>query len=420
MKFWQSFSKIFIAFSLCLMVWKCEDPINSDLGHGDLNIDTLSFSMIDFKGYSVAPNLSSSDRLYLGKKANLHVPISFVRIGDAFKITSDSTISSVWDFYYDSTVVIDSLHFILYSNDSIVSQNSNVNLYFSPDSQFDENSSNFLDFSNFSTDDWEMLGTPSILTKIDSLGAYESAEYIWEIDTLLSLLSDTLDSNLTRTFAIKLAQDDTNFMEFFSEEATTGEKDPKIIMYYTQTTSSGDSISIDTNSVKIFSSGDLTIIDPTDFISDTTYIDLGNGIGSRGILNFPFIEETLPIGSVIRSANLILNYDTTLSASNHNIVIDPIEGDSVDINSMIVYQDDPLISVGYPYRVSSYISNGQCIISIKNIIQNLNLGNIDNFGFKLVSNEKNDPFEVVFFNKKSNNIDARLEIIFVTNNNGNN
>ena len=37
-----------------------------------------------------------------------------------------------------------------------------------------------------------------------------------------------------------------------------------------------------------------------------------------------------------------------------------------------------------------------------------------------VSDEKNDPFEVVFFNKKSNNIDARLEIIFVTNNNGNN
>ena len=72
------------------------------------------------------------------------------------------------------------------------------------------------------------------------------------------------DSGTTRTFAIKYPNNDSNYIELFSEEATTGDKDPKIVMSYRKTNmSSSDSTTIDTLSTSIFSSADLSIFDPT-------------------------------------------------------------------------------------------------------------------------------------------------------------
>ena len=44
----------------------------------------------------------------------------------------------------------------------------------------------------------------------------------------MSLLSD---SGVTRTFALKFANSDSNFMELFSEEASIEEKDPKVVLF---------------------------------------------------------------------------------------------------------------------------------------------------------------------------------------------
>jgi hypothetical protein len=45
-------------------------------------------------------------------------------------------------------------------------------------------------------------------------------------------------------------------------------------------------------------------------------------------------------------------------------------------------------------------------------MQNITLGNVTNLGFKLIANEKNNPFESIWFDKGQT---MRLEIVYVTN-----
>ena len=40
------------------------------------------------------------------------------------------------------------------------------------------------------------------------------------------------DSGITRTFSIEYTDNDSNYIELFSEEATTGDKDPKVVLFY--------------------------------------------------------------------------------------------------------------------------------------------------------------------------------------------
>ena len=402
--------------SLIFIVYNCsEDPLTSDLDHSGLDIDTLTIYDINTLKYNVAPNLGTNERLYLGNKNDLDIPVSFIEIAN----------SLYWSFPFDSTIVVDSLRFITYSKDSLLSIGSTPNLFFHPDSQFDENSSTYLDFSGFSNSEWHNLGQPYLRTNSESdtssdiYGDYLFTELVWDIDTLLTVLADTLDSNqvwskpdLVRSFAMQFVNSDSNFIELFSEEATTGERDPKIVMYFRRTYDSGDSTIIDTTSGIVYSNGDLSIIEPDEIVSDENFIWLSNGLGLRSVLNIPIAENFLPAGSAIRSADLILTYDTTLTSSDYNVILDPIESDSLSVDTVNVYDSDPYEALGYPYRVSTDAENGLCILSLKDIMQNITLGNVTNLGFKLIANEKNDPFESIWFDKGQT---MRLEIVYVTN-----
>ena len=110
--------------------------------------------------------------------------------------------------------------------------------------------------------DWYNLGQPSIINNTDTNNAYTYSELIWEIDTLAQVLADTAPS-VTRTFVIKFDNNDSNFIELFSEEASIEEKDPKVILFYRKTNIfTDDSVSIDFLSNSIYSSADLSIFDP--------------------------------------------------------------------------------------------------------------------------------------------------------------
>ena len=391
-------------FILSISSWQCEDNrIEADLSHLPLSMDTVSIDLISFSSYRIAPNLGSNDRLYLGTKNGLDVPVAFVEISDHFS----------WNYYFDSTVTFDSLHFILYSNDSLLTQSSTPNLYFKSDSQFNESKSTYLDFEGFTTADWEDLGLPIVNVNTDTSGLFKSTELVWDIDTLMQSLSDTLDSALVRSFAIQLTPNNTNFMELFSEEATTGEKDPKIIMYYRHTSLSGDSTIIDTTSATIYSSGDLSIIDPGSIDTESINLGLSNGIGLRSLVSISFDSSSIPEGSLIRKALFSLPIDTSGSSDGYNIIVDPID-ESVD-TADVVFETDPYLGIGYPYRISSDIENGMFIVSLKNFLQNITLGNETNLGFKVVSNEKNDPFESINFDIKNEFTKPILEIIYVAN-----
>ena len=117
---------------LIALVYNCsEDPLTSEFQNSGLGIDTLTVSSISSQNYNIAPNIGTNERLYLGSKNGLEVPVSFIQISN----------SLYWNYFFDSTIVVDSLRFFLYSNDSLLEAGSVPNLYFESDSQFDENSS---------------------------------------------------------------------------------------------------------------------------------------------------------------------------------------------------------------------------------------------------------------------------------------
>ena len=392
-------------FILSISSWQCEDnPIEADLSHLSLSVITLSIDSISVSSYWVAPNLGSNERLYLGTKNGLDVPVAFVGISDHF----------YWDYYFDSTVTFDSLHFILYSNDSLLTQSSTPNLYFKSDSQFNESKSTYLDFEGFTTADWEDLGLPIVNVNTDTNALFTHTELVWDIMSIDSMLMDTVDSNLIRNFAIQLTNRDTNFIELLSREATSGEKDPKVKMYFRQNIEvSEDSTFRDTLNVTIYSFGDISIIDPGSINTESTNLGLSNGIGLRSLVSISFDSVSLLEGSLIRKAQLTLPIDTSASSEGYNIIVDPID-ESVD-TADVVFETDPYTGIGYPYRVSSDTEDGLFIISLKSFLQNITLGNETNLGFKVVANEKNDPFESIHFDLENESVKPILEIIYVAN-----
>ena len=408
-------------------VWHCsENPIQSDLSHSTIYLDTLTIREISGTNYWVAPNLGSNEKLYLGTKNGLNVPVSFIEI--------ETPSPNYWNYYYDSTITIDSLHFKLYTNDSLLGLKEVLLpfLYFKSGFHFDESENTYLDFSGFTISDWIELGSPrikintvkdTVFTSDDSIMTisdnYLSTELVWDIMSIIDNLTFSKNNNNNtplistgeRTFAIYNPQID--YFEAFSEEATTGEKDPKVLMYYRRSVITGDSTTIDTTSATIYSSGDLSIIEPNVMVLDSTKLGLSNGMGLRSVMNISFSSDILPAGSIIRSADLILPVDTILSAPSYTVILDPIDADSSAIDSASVYEKDPYIGIGYPYRASSDSENDLFIVSIKNILQNIVLQNETILGFKVVSNEKNDPFESIWFDLHHSSVQPKVEIIYV-------
>ena len=363
-------------FILSISSWQCEDNrIEADLSHLPLSMDTVSIDSISFSSYRVAPNLGSNDRLYLGTKNSLDVPLSFIGIKDNY----------YWSHSLDSTVTVDSLHFILYSSDSLLTQTSTPNLFFNSDSQFNESKSTYLDFVGYSVADWESIGQPNVIVNTDTSGIFTYTELVWDIMSIDSMLTDTVDSNLIRNFAIQMINSDTNFIELFSREASLGDgaMDPKVKMYYRQNIEiDEDSTFLDTANVTIYSFGDISIIDPGPIDTESINLGLSNGIGLRSLVSISFDSASID--------------------------------ESVD-TADVVFETDPYLSIGYPYRISSDIENGMFIISLKSFLQNITLGNETNLGFKVVSNEKNDPFESINFDIVNESAKPILEIIYVAN-----
>ena len=427
MKIRVSILKILGVLFFTFTIWHCsENPIQSDLSHSTLYLDTLTIREISGTNYWVAPNLGSNEKLYLGTKNGLNVPVSFIEI--------ETPNPNYWKYHYDSTITIDSLHFKLYTNDSLLDLKEVLlpNLYFKSGFHFDESENTYLDFTGFTISDWIELGSPrikintikdTVFSSDDSIMTvsenFLSTELVWDIMSVIDDLTISKNNNNNtafsstgeRTFAIYNPQID--YFEAFSEEATTGEKDPKVLMYYRQYVITDDSTNIDTTVATIYSNGDLSIIEPNLISLDSTKLGLSNGMGLRSVMNISFSSDILPAGSIIRSADLILPVDTILSASSYTVILDPFDVDSAAIDSASVYEKDPFIGIGYPYRASSDSEKDLFSVSIKNILQNIALENETIFGFKVVANEKNDPFESIWFDLHHSSEIPRVEIIYV-------
>ena len=290
----------FPIFSLIiLLISSCsEDPISTSNLNTSLYIDTLEIRDVHTEQYFIAPNIGSNQKLYLGKKNNLESTLTFSSFGN----------SPYWNYFHDTTITIDSIRFVVYSEDSLLSNNPILNLYYNPDSQFSENSSTYLEFTNFSNSNWNNIGYPRYNDVFDSTSIYDYTEIIWDIDTLTQSLSDTSESDINHSFLLKNESPNTYFIELFSEEATTGSKDPKVLLYYRKINYVSDSVVVDTATSSTYSNGDLSIIEPLDFQQNLNSLGLSSGSGMRLTIQIPFDESSLPEKSQFSSLHSNATY----------------------------------------------------------------------------------------------------------------
>ena len=142
----KSFRLLFDICLICFLYFlpSCsEEPIHTDLSNVDNNIDTLLITDISGYNYQISPDISNYNKLFVGSKEE------FTFLSSLFNFSSNS-----WDTFFDSTVTVDSIFFKVFSGDSLIENNTNLNLYFSTDSIFDESNSLVSELGNLVFDEW--------------------------------------------------------------------------------------------------------------------------------------------------------------------------------------------------------------------------------------------------------------------------
>tara|TARA_B100001057_G_scaffold21912_1_gene20249 strand:+ start:573 stop:1784 length:1212 start_codon:yes stop_codon:yes gene_type:complete len=379
-----------------------EEPIQTDLSGAGKSIDTLMITDISGYSYQVSPELSNYNKLYIGSQDEFSFSLSL------FNFSSDG-----WNIFFDSTVTVDSMFFKVFSGDSMISNDIDLNLHFSKDSIFDENESLTTELGEIDFTQWNNLGLPvvSIISDTsDTNSHFQETVLAWDISSSVQTLIDT--SNLHRTFSISLGiQQTDSFVELFSREYSSGSLDPKIEVYYRRETGSNpDSSIIDSLTRIVYVAEDISVIEivEIDAIEDNL-IFLSRARGSRAILNIPFDSLSLPKYSVIRSANLTL-YSPNDSLESFSVRMDPLKIIPDTVSS--VFNSDPFDNLNMHFSSASVIE-GELKLSLKSYLQSILMtDSLKNTGFKFSSSTNNDLFESIIFDL--DNLKNRLEIFYVS------
>tara|TARA_B100001564_G_scaffold323389_1_gene303381 strand:+ start:1120 stop:2274 length:1155 start_codon:yes stop_codon:yes gene_type:complete len=378
-----------------------EEPIHADLSNIDNNIDTLLITDIAGYNYQISPDISSYNKLFIGSKEE------FIFLSSLFNFSLNG-----WDTFLDSTVNVDSILFKVFSGDSLIENNNNLNLYFSTDSIFDESSSLVTELGSVDFDDWIGLGVPSIEVVIDTsdtVSIFQKTVLKWDIGSLAETIIDT--SILHRTFSLSLPSDNSSFFELYSREYSSGDLDPKIEVYYRREIgSNSDSSIVDTLTRVIYVSEDISVIEALEIdnnVDDNIFISRARG--TRAILKIPFDSLSLPQYSVIRSAKLSL-VQSGDSLDNFSVRMDPLKF-SPDSGSSI-FNADPYENLGMHFSSAAVASN-KLQISLKSYFQSILMtDSLTNVGLKLSSSVSNDLLESVNFDL--NHVNNKLEILYVS------
>lgn len=377
-----------------------EEPIQTDLSNLNNNIDTLLITDISGYNYQISPDISSYNKLFVGTYGEYNF------LSSLFNFSSNS-----WDIFFDSTITVDSIFFKVFSGDSLIESNNNLNLYFSTDSIFDEKNSLITELGNIEFDEWMGLGIPLVEVLIDTSDTtsfFQKTVLKWDIYSLVETIIDT--TTLHRTFSLSLPPSSNSFFDLYSREYDSGSLDPKIEVHYRRELGSGpDSSIVDTLTRIIYVSEDISVIEVLEI--DTNGGDnimLNRAKGSRAILNIPFDSLSLPQYAVISSANLSLLISGD-SLDNFSVSMDPLKF-SPDSSSSI-FNSDPYENLGM-HSSSATVAYNKLEISLKSYFQSILMtDSLTNVGLKFSSNTSNELFKSINFNL--NLVNNRLEILYV-------
>ena len=396
-----------LLFDLCLtcflyFFFSCsEEPIHTDLTNLDNNIDTLLITDIFGYNYQISPEIGGYNKLYVGSKED------FTFLSSLFNFPSNS-----WGTFFDSTVTVDSIFFKVFSGDSLIENNPNLNLYFSTDSIFDESNSLISELGDVVYDEWVGVGMPSVEVVIDTsdtISTFQETVLKWDIGSLVETIIDT--STLYRTFSLSLPSGSSSFFELYSREYSSGSLDPKIEVYYRREIGSNpDSSVVDTLTRIIYVSEDISVIETLEIDDNgNNNILISRARGSRAILNIPFDSLSLPQYSVIRSANLSL-FQPRDSLDNFSVRMDPLK--FLPDTGSSIFNADPYENLGL-YFSSAKVASNKLQISLKSYFQSvLMTDSLTNVGLKFSASTTNDLFESVNFDL--NHVNNKLEIFYVS------
>ena len=394
--------------SLCTIIiininCSIQDPISTKLLDNSLSADTLRISGITSYTYQIVPKIGRHDRLYVGLNKNYIFPMSLFKFSNAG-----------WETFSDSSIVIDSAFFQIYSNDSLIENNFELELYYSEDSIFDENESDMNYLSSIDLNNWQYLdlssNVSSIIDTSDTSNSFQQSVIKWGLDsTFMKVLTDTSNSKIYRTFAVTLGSNSgSDFLEFLSREFSPGSLDPKIEIYYNNINS------LDTLTRIYYVAEDISVITSQNIDEmSNDIIMLNRGSGLRSLVSIP-VDSLLLLSNkaVIRYANLKL-YGENDSLNSYNIVMDPIK-ENYDTSSYI-FDNDPFINLD-SYYTNSNVINGELNISLKSYLQYLLISDSlssdhNEVDIKLTSSLTNSLFDTIKFNL--NNTNSYLEILYV-------
>ena len=395
---------LFIAF--LSLSWQCaENPIDSDLSHTGLNLDTLSIYSVlsSASSYQTPPEIGGLKYLYFGSDSLFDIAYNL------FTIKERATNGLYWRTLLDSSIQVDSL-FLLFSSNDTLPDGLISNVGFSPDFTFEEYTDNYNILDTNTT--WIPFGTPMMRVVNDTSDQFEETELFLDIIDYFSALVDTADSNLVRTFKLNANSNLESMYQAYSRNYSTGNRGPRIVVHFSDSTVTTDTTIYDTLTATFETESDLTLLEIDANNENLEYPELfvGSGAGYKTVVTFDFDSLLLPEQTMIRSANLFL-YSSRELTSNYTINSYAINTDTTIIGQW--FDEDPYIGKA-SFVSSASFTDSTFKFSVKNFLQNITLGNISNLGMILKPDDSADPFTIVEIDTNDVLKSARLEILYET------
>lgn len=370
-----------------------------------LKIDTL----YNFTGhtYRTPPVMGEYAKLYLGAEQGYEAPQSLFKISRLTGTYLGTSLESL----LDTTISIDSVHFILTAVGDSLSTDLPFGLFYFPnsgDSLFSENKTTYLDgiLDVTASEKVPVSTTQMTIAEADS-GVTVHPELIFSMtDSIFRTFADTAGSTPNRTLMVEAAPGLPHMETFFSSESGL---DPRLTIFYRKAV---NDTTEDTLRVSFYPIMDLSVMIPAEVVADdSVYWSMGRAKGLNSIVSFDISGIEFPRTTIIKSAKLHL-FEPNQADTSFTILAYPL-ADSV-ANMEFDYTDSDPFKIITAYPMIGQLSNGQVTLEIREFLQQLTLNRRNNYGIKLLSSTGNNPLMVLRVAQPSGGAtDPYLEVTYV-------
>ena len=355
--------------------------------------DSLIINSIYGFSYQIPPLMGDYKKLYLGNYQDYQNPFILFAVS---RITSSNV---AMESLLDSNIIIDNVSFRISSADSEIVSSSEYSLFYFPnssDSLFHEYETNYLDGLDITVNNEKIfLSDTMLVEQIDTTYNSDSTTTITqdrflEFDIPMSvfeIFADTSSSTTqNRSFMLSGPDDYNGLTTFYSRQSLTN-----IPVFKVNYTVSDTDTSI-SRSVSFPLSRDVTYLIPPDLSNDDTlFASVGRAKGLHSILQINYDFSLLGEQIVVKEAKLNMFAIDTVN-ENYKILFYALEDSVTSVESRPT--EDPYENLYSAYYQQSSMKNGMITFDMKLVFQDIVMGNIKNYGFKLLGNSEN-PFDIL-------------------------